>query len=115
MLGTDEQLTEIQHKRRRWQMAEHLKIHLTIAGRKYPFTVERSQEELYRKAERETNEMISKIRSVFQLDDEGVLAYAAVLIALAKLEQTTSRDIDDDMAELTRLDRLIEAHLSKLK
>lgn len=96
-------------------MAEPLKIHLTIAGRKYPFTIDRAQEELYRKAERETNEMISKIKSVFELDDEGVLAYSAVLIALGKLEHTTSRSLDDDMEELTRLDRILEAHLSKLK
>lgn len=96
-------------------MADTLNINLTIGGHKYPFTVKRSQEELYRKAERETNEMISQIKSAFQLDDEGVLAYAAVLLALDKLEHTTSRSLDDDMAELTRLDRQLESHLAKLK
>lgn len=96
-------------------MADMLNIHLTIGGQKYPFTVKRSDEELYRKAERETNEMISQIKSAFQLDDKGVLAYAAVLLALDKLEQATSRNIDDDMAELTRINRLLESHLAKLK
>lgn len=96
-------------------MAEPLKIHLTVAGRKYPFTIDRAQEELYRKAERETNEMISKIKSAFELDDEGVLSYAALLLALDKVQQATARSLDDDMAELTRLDRMLEAHLAKLK
>lgn len=97
------------------RMAEPLKIHLTIAGRKYPFTINRAQEELYRKAEKETNEMIAKIKSVYQLDEEGLLAYAAVLIALGKLEMSTARSLDDDLEELTKLDRQLEAHLAKLK
>ncbi len=96
-------------------MADQLKIHLTVAGRKYPFSIDRAHEELYRKAEKETNEMISTIKSSFELDDEGVLAYAALLLALSKVEQTNARSIDDDMAELTRLDRMLEAHLAKLK
>lgn len=96
-------------------MADLLKIHLTVAGKKYPFSIDRANEELYRKAERETNEMISTIKSSFELDDEGVLAYAALLLALDKVVQTTARSLDDDMAELTRLDRMLEAHLAKLK
>ena len=106
--------TEPPNKRKR-RMAEPLKIHLTVAGRKYPFSIDRTQEELYRKAERETNAMISTIKSSFELDDEGVLAYAALLLALDKVVQTTARSLDDDMAELTRLDRMLEAHLAKLK
>ncbi len=96
-------------------MAEPLKIHLTVAGRKYPFSIDRAKEELYRKAERVTNETISTIKSSFELDDEGVLAYAALLLALGKVEQTNARSLDDDMDELTRLDRMLEAHLAKLK
>lgn len=101
--------------REKHKMAEPLKIHLTIAGRKYPFTIDRAQEELYRQAEKETNEMIAKIKSVFKLDEEGLLANAAVLIALSKLEMATARSLDDDMEELTKLDRKLEAHLAKLK
>lgn len=96
-------------------MTELLKINLTIAGRKFPFTIKRAQEELYRKAEKETNEMISQIKANFEVDDEGAMAYAAVLLALDKLEHATSRNIDDDVEELKRLDRKLEAHLAKLK
>ena len=96
-------------------MTDLLNINLTIAGRKYPFTIKRAQEELYRQAEREANEMISRIKANFELDDEDVMVYASVLLALGKLEQTTSRSIDDDMEELKRIDRQLEAHLAKLK
>lgn len=96
-------------------MSEFLKINLTIAGQKYPFTVKREQEELFRKAEKETNEKISQIKSHFELNDEGVLAYAAVLLALEKLQHTTARNVDDDVEELKKLDRQLEAHLAKLK
>lgn len=96
-------------------MTELLKINLTIAGRKFPFTIKSAQEELYRKAEKETNEMIAQIKSNFEVDDEGATVYAAVLLALDRLEQSTARSIDDDVEELKRLDRQLEAHLAKLK
>lgn len=92
-----------------------LKINLTIAGRKIPFTIKRSQEELYRRAEREVNEKMAQLKANFQLKDEEIMAYTAILLALDKLGHTSSRTIDDDMEELKRLDRQLEAHLSKLK
>lgn len=97
------------------EMNDLLKINLTIAGRKIPFTIKRSQEELYRRAEREVNEKIAQIKAAFQLKEEEIMAYTALLLALDKLGQTSARAIDDDMEELKRLDRQLEAHLSKLK
>ena len=95
-------------------MAETLNIHLTIAGHKYPLKIDRSKEELYRKAEGEINRWVSTIESRYRMDKEGCLAMAALQLALQNVERATARSIDDDLEELTRLERQIDAHLSKL-
>lgn len=95
-------------------MAELLNIHLEIAGRKYPLRIDRSKEELYRKAEKEINRWVATIDSKYRMDKEGCLAMAALQLALQNVERATARNIDDDLERLTRLERDIDAHLSKL-
>ena len=95
-------------------MADTIKIHLDIAGHKYPLMIDRAKEELYRKAEKEINRWFSTIESRYRMDKEGCLAMAALQLALQNVEHTTSRSIDDDLEELTKLERKIDAHLSKL-
>lgn len=95
-------------------MADILNIHLDIAGQKYPLKIDRSKEELYRKAEKEINHWVATIESRYRMDKEGCLAMAALQLALQNVERTTARSIDDDLEELTRLERQIEAHLAKL-
>lgn len=95
-------------------MAELLNIHLDIAGRKYPLKIDRSKEELYRKAEKEINRWVATIGSKYRMDTEGCLAMAALQLALQNVERATARNIDDDLERLTRLERDLDAHLSKL-
>ena len=95
-------------------MAETLKIHLTIAGQKYPLNIDRSKEDIYRKAEGEINRWVSTISSRYRMEKEGVLAMAALQLALQNVERATARSIDDDLEELTKLERTLDAHLSKL-
>lgn len=95
-------------------MADTLKIHLDIAGHKYPMMIERSKEELYRKAEKEVNAWVSTIESKYRMDKKECLAMVALQLALQNVERTTARNIDDDLEELTKLERTIDAHLAKL-
>ncbi|MBQ1213905.1 MAG: cell division protein ZapA [Tidjanibacter sp.] len=95
-------------------MANTLKIHLTIAGHKYPLNIDSSKEEIYRKAEGEINRWVSTISSKYCMEKEGVLAMAALQLALQNVERATARSIDDDLEELTKLERTLDAHLSKL-
>lgn len=95
-------------------MADSLKIHLDIAGQKYPLMIDRAKEELYRKAEKEINRWFSTIESRYRMDKEGCLAMAALQIALQNVEHTTARNIDDDLEALTKLERQVDAHLAKL-
>lgn len=121
MHSTDEPLVVAQHyttythqRTTNNTMADTLKIHLDIAGHKYPMMIERSKEELYRKAEKEVNAWVSTIESRYRMDKEGCLAMAALQLALQNVERTTARNIDDDLEELTKLERTIDAHLAKL-
>ena len=96
-------------------MAEFLNINLDIAGKKYPLRIERAKEELYRKAEKEINRWVATIESRYRMDKEGCLAMAALQVALQNVEHATSRTIDDDLAELTAIERTLDDYLSKLE
>ena len=96
-------------------MAEFLNINLDIAGKKYPLRIERAEEELYRKAEKEINRWVATIESRYRMDKEGCLAMAALQVALQNVEHATSRNIDDDLAELTAIERTLDDYLSKLE
>ena len=97
------------------RMAEFLKIHLDIAGKKYQFQIDRAKEEVYRKAEKEINRLVATIESKYRIDKEGCLAMAALQLALQNVEHATARNIDDDLAELTKIERTLDAYLSKLE
>ena len=96
------------------RMAEILKIHLDIAGKKYQFQIDRAKEEVYRKAEKEINRWVATIESKYRIDKEGCLAMAALQLALQNVEHATARNIDDDLAELTKIERTLDAYLAKL-
>ncbi|MBR3853763.1 MAG: cell division protein ZapA, partial [Tidjanibacter sp.] len=88
---------------------------LDIAGKKYPLRIERAKEELYRKAEKEINRWVATIESRYRMDKEGCLAMAALQVALQNVEHATSRNIDDDLAELTAIERTLDDYLSRLE
>jgi hypothetical protein len=48
------------------------------------------------------------------MEKEGVLAMAALQLALQNVERATARSIDDDLEELTKLERTLDAHHAKL-
>lgn len=92
-----------------------MNINLDIAGKKYPLRIERAKEELYRKAEKEINRWVATIESRYRMDKEGCLAMAALQVALQNVEHATSRNIDDDLAELTAIERTLDDYLSRLE
>ena len=96
-------------------MAEILNIHLDIAGEKYPLRLGRAKAETYGRAEKGINRGGATIESKYRMDKEGCLAMAALQLALQNVEQATARNIDDDLAELTKIERTLDAYLSKLE
>lgn len=78
----------------------NFRINIKIDGRNYPLTIDRSDEERYRKAAKIVNETINGFRSRFQTNDQqDIMAMTAFQAALnyGRLEdrQDYTRFIDD--------------------
>lgn len=95
-------------------MSTKLNIKLTIAGKSYPLSIERENEEKYRRAEAEINHLVTEFRTRFRAGDEDYLAMAALQIALANVELEMSRSLGDEIDSLVEIDRRLEEYLDSL-
>ena len=63
-------------------MSDELSIKLVIAGRTYPLTINRNEEEMIRKVAKEINESIKVLQDNYAVkDSQDLLAMAALQIA----------------------------------
>lgn len=95
-------------------MDDKFDIRLTIASRSYSLNIDRSKEELFRRAEREINRWVATLESQYRSDNEGYLAMVALQLALQNVELNSSRSLGEDIDALKELDRLIDRQLNKL-
>lgn len=96
-------------------MSQKFNIRLTIAGKSYPLSIERENEEKYRRAEAEINDLVTEFRGRFRAENEDYLAMAALQIALANVEMEMSRSLGDDIDALVDLDRQLDSYLNTLE
>lgn len=97
-------------------MEEKLKIKLVVAGHKLPLTIERSDEEKYRRAEREINQLYAQYKAHYATkSDAECLAMAAVQIGKRSVDVATSRTLGSEMDELVEMDRELDEYLNRLK
>jgi cell division protein ZapA len=96
-------------------VSDKLNIKLTIAGKSYPLSVERRDEEKYRRAETEINSLVAQFRGRFRAETEDYLALAAVQIALANVEMEMSRSLGEEIDALKVIDRELDEYLNSLK
>lgn len=95
-------------------MESPLKIHLNIAGRTFPLTIERAREERYRRAEREVNQMIRRFKESYRADsEEDYLAMAALQISLTNVERELQGSMESEQQRLERLERQIDDYLNQ--
>ena len=91
----------------------NFRINIKIDGRNYPLTIDRKDEERYRKAAKIVNETISEYRKRFQsIDQQDILAMTAFQAALnySKLEERQDysqfiddiKDINDDISDFLK-------------
>lgn len=92
-----------------------LSITLKIAGGIYPFTIERSEEEVYRRAERQVNELVSKYAARINLPLKDHLAMAALALSKENIELKASRSLGADADRLGELENKIDAYLDSLR
>ncbi len=96
-------------------MSQKLNIKLTIAGKSYPLSIERDNEEKYRRAEAEINDLVTEFRGRFRAETEDYLAMAALQIALANVEMEMSRSLGDEIDALVDIDRQLDSYLNTLE
>lgn len=97
------------------EMAEKLKIKLSIADRVYPLTIDPSQEEGLRRAARAIEELVKKFEQNYAVrDKQDVLAMCALQYASRveqqDLEMTESQQ--DIVARLRSIETLVDSGLS---
>jgi hypothetical protein len=88
-----------------------LSITLKIAGASYPFPdIERSEEEVYRHAEKEVNRLFAESAHPSLLPKDQ-LALTALHLAMENIRLRTSRSLGEDVDRLAALDRELDEYL----
>ncbi len=91
-----------------------LSIKVNIAGRTYPLTIERSEEEMIRKAADNINESIKNLKENYAVKDiQDLLAMTA--LQLGTKSNTISKEVEDDKVsdELIALNEELSDFLEK--
>lgn len=97
-------------------MKDQLSIKVSIAGRVYPLTIERTEEENVRKAVKLINEKVSDFEKNYNIKDrQDLLAMSSLQFASQALEsQHHGRKDEKSIVEkLEKLDKAVSAELTK--
>ena len=89
-----------------------LSIKLNIGGRVYPLTIDRSEEEIIRKAAREIEENIRIFQENYAVKDkQDLLAMTALQMSTQLLKSTENSDNHNLLDQLNELDSLADQML----
>lgn len=95
-------------------MSATRRITVKIAGKEYAMTIPQSEEEKYRRAAAEINQMISNYRGSYVAEDEEYLAMAALQMGLHKVNLEMDRNLNNEMLALEEIENRIDNYLSKV-
>ncbi|HZL10205.1 MAG: cell division protein ZapA [Flavobacteriaceae bacterium] len=94
-------------------MTEKLSINIKIDGRSYPLTVDRKDEEKYRKAAKIINDIVLQYRQKYLASDsQDVLAMTAIQFVLKTIDLEEKVDRSPMFDELKKLDEDLGDYLS---
>ena len=83
-----------------------LSIKVTIAGRTYPLTIDRKEEEVIRKAAAEINKNIDSLKNNYAVKDiQDLLAMTALQFATKNVENLNSLEYDKLSDAIIRLNQ----------
>lgn len=91
-----------------------LSIKVNIAGRTYPLTIERSEEEMIRKAAENINSSVKNLKENYAVKDiQDLLAMSA--LQLSTQSKTISKEVESDkvLNDLKTLDKELGDFLDK--
>jgi cell division protein ZapA len=95
-------------------MAEKLSINIKIDGRTYPLKVDRQNEEKFRKASKQINDIVLQYRQkYFTSDAQDFLAMTAIQFAVKSIELEEQVDYSPFYDELLKLDDELGEYLSR--
>jgi cell division protein ZapA (FtsZ GTPase activity inhibitor) len=93
-------------------MEEKLSINVTIADRRYPMTINRSDEEKIRKAAKIINERVLQYQQKYSgKDDQDCLAMSALQFALQWFESLDRSDIEPLTNQLEEINTQLAGYL----
>jgi cell division protein ZapA len=95
-------------------MKEQLSIKVSIAGRIYPLTIERTEEENVRKAVKAINEKVSDYERNFNVKDkQDLLAMSSLFFASQVMELQNARHNENNsiLGRLEKIDKAVSAEL----
>lgn len=93
-------------------MDDELAINITIAERRYPMKVKRTEEEKIRKAAKVINERILQYQQRYTgKDNQDFLAMSALQIAIQMLEMVDKNDVNPAMKEMEEINNLLVHYL----
>ena len=91
-------------------MDDKIKIHLQMAGRTYPLTIRREDEETVREAARQVNVRLNAYREYYpEVGGEQLLGMVAYQFALENLRMKDRHDTAPYTAKLKELTDVLEA------
>lgn len=93
---------------------EKFNITLNVAGKRYPMSIEREKEEIFRRAEKEVNRLVAVAESTFDAEKDDYLAMAALQLAVKVVELESDRSLGKDIDRLEELSRRLDEHLGRL-
>ncbi len=94
-------------------MDEFLSINITIAERRYPMRIKRSEEEKIRKAAKIINERILQYQDRYSGKDvQDFLAMASLQFVLQTLETIEKSDVEPVLKQLENINNEINLYLS---
>ncbi len=93
-------------------MSDKLSIKVTVGGRTYPLTIDRSEEEVIRKAANKINDSIVELRDNYAVKDmQDLLAMAILQSESLLLKATGEVEKDEVESALTDLEATLCAYL----
>ncbi len=100
------------HRAAEQRIMAKLSITLKIAGTTYPFPgIESSEEEVYRRAERDVNKLFNESAHPSLLPKDQ-LALVAFKLAKENIALKASRSLGDDLDRLTDIDKELNDYLA---
>ena len=95
-------------------MKDQLSIKVSIAGRIYPLTIERTEEENVRKAVKNINDKVTDYEKNFNIKDrQDLLAMSSLHFAThaTEIHHNTSKDEKSIMDRLEKIDKAVSGAL----